>query len=301
MSCKCAHLQTTTPAKSMSDATVRGNSLYTARLSALALSNPRGYGRVPQSKVNRAYRVATCRDTGTAALPFAEHRESQSLQQQAVRDRATGASSPNFGYPRHFHGRYSVGEQLGSGGYASVFLVTDKQTSKTLACKSISKSREAGASSDKEAEHIEAIKREILVLKRLRGSLNVACLEEVYEDDTHVHLLMEYCKGGELVHRIGDRHYSERTVCNNLATLAKQNITPASIYVLSEAMALLQVASYMRAVLRTLYQCHSNHILHRDVKPGKTLSKSAESLPPYTHSNLDNFTDDSCRQLHACQ
>jgi serine/threonine protein kinase len=31
---------------------------------------------------------------------------------------------------------------------------------------------------------------------------------------------------------------------------------------------LLQVASYMRAVLRTLAQCHSHHILHRDIKPG---------------------------------
>ena len=32
--------------------------------------------------------------------------------------------------------------------------------------------------------------------------------------------------------------------------------------------AFMQVASYMRAVLRTLAQCHSHHILHRDVKPG---------------------------------
>ena len=29
-----------------------------------------------------------------------------------------------------------------------------------------------------------------------------------------------------------------------------------------------QVASYMRAVLRTLAQCHTHCILHRDVKPG---------------------------------
>lgn len=29
-----------------------------------------------------------------------------------------------------------------------------------------------------------------------------------------------------------------------------------------------QVASYMRAVLRTLAQCHSHRILHRDIKPG---------------------------------
>ena len=42
------------------------------------------------------------------------------------------------------------------------------------------------------------------VLRRLRGCLNVAALEDVYEDDTHVHLLLEYCKGGELHHHIGD-------------------------------------------------------------------------------------------------
>jgi len=30
-----------------------------------------------------------------------------------------------------------------------------------------------------------------------------------------------------------------------------------------------QVASYMRAVLRTLSQCHHHKILHRDIKPGR--------------------------------
>ncbi|GFH32107.1 uncharacterized protein HaLaN_31271, partial [Haematococcus lacustris] len=49
---------------------------------------------------------------------------------------------------------------------------------------------------------------------------------------------MELCRGGELLQRIGKHHYSERTV-----------------------------ASYMRAVLRTLAQCHHHRILHRDVKP----------------------------------
>jgi calcium-dependent protein kinase len=29
-----------------------------------------------------------------------------------------------------------------------------------------------------------------------------------------------------------------------------------------------QVASFMRAVLRTLSQCHAHRILHRDIKPG---------------------------------
>ena len=57
-----------------------------------------------------------------------------------------------------------------------------------------------------------------------------------------MYLVTEMCRGGELCHRIGERHYTERTV-----------------------------ASFMRAVLRTLAQCHANNILHRDVKPGNFL------------------------------
>lgn len=50
------------------------------------------------------------------------------------------------------------------------------------------------------------------VMRRLRGSLNVAQLKGAYEDATDVHIVMEWCKGGELWHRIGRAHYSERTV-----------------------------------------------------------------------------------------
>ena len=49
-------------------------------------------------------------------------------------------------------------------------------------------------------------------MRKLRGTLNVACFEEAFEDAQHVHIVMEWCHGGELHHRIGDKHYSERTV-----------------------------------------------------------------------------------------
>lgn len=74
---------------------------------------------------------------------------------------------------------------------------------------------------------------------------------QVFEDEQAVHIVMEYCRGGELIHRIGLRHYSERTV-----------------------------ASYMRAVLRTLMQCHALRILHRDIKPGNFMLLNESDTAP---------------------
>lgn len=98
---------------------------------------------------------------------------------------------------------------------------------------------------------MDSVRREVNTLRKLRGSLNVASLEDVYEDQTHVHIITELCQGGELVNRIGSKHYSERTV-----------------------------ASYMRAVLRTIAQCHSQHLLHRDVKPGNFLLLNDDEQAP---------------------
>ena len=64
----------------------------------------------------------------------------------------------------------------------------------------------------KKRGHLDAVRREVDTLRKLRGSLNVASLEDVYEDQTHVHIVTELCAGGELVHHIGNKHYSERTV-----------------------------------------------------------------------------------------
>jgi len=64
----------------------------------------------------------------------------------------------------------------------------------------------------KKRGHLDAVRQEVDTLRKLRGSLNVASLEDVYEDQTHVHIITELCAGGELVHRIGNKHYSERTV-----------------------------------------------------------------------------------------
>jgi calcium-dependent protein kinase len=42
----------------------------------------------------------------------------------------------------------------------------------------------------------------------------------------------------------------------------------------------MQVASYMRAVLRTLAQCHSHRLLHRDIKPGNFMLLNEDEHSP---------------------
>ncbi|MEW5311412.1 MAG: hypothetical protein WDW38_003131 [Sanguina aurantia] len=132
--------------------------------------------------------------------------------------------------------------EIARGGNGVVSLVIERETGKERACKRLPKQPKEDASDAKRMGYVESLRREVAVLTMLKGSLQVAQLVEVFETDSEVQIVMELCRGGELHQRIGSTHYSERTA-----------------------------ASYMRSVLRTLAQCHSHHILHRDVKLGNFL------------------------------
>mmetsp|Transcript_24687 Transcript_24687/g.68694 ORF Transcript_24687/g.68694 Transcript_24687/m.68694 type:complete len:663 (+) Transcript_24687:1100-3088(+) len=191
-----------------------------------------------------------------AAVTEAETGQRTSYQVPSPWEKDTNKSEEgvDLGYPRNLNELYETGELLGKGGNGEVHLVTHKSTGAMFACKTLPKKLqvEPGKVSQKKADnHLQALKNEIEVMRTLRGTLNVAYLEQVFEDDTHVHILMENCRGGELLHTIGQKPYTEQTV-----------------------------ASVMRAVLRTLAQCHSHHILHLDVKPGNFMLLDTSDTAP---------------------
>lgn len=121
----------------------------------------------------------------------------------------------NLGHPRDVtsHFEFVPRAQLGKGGFGTVHLVTKVSTGEKFACKEIRKALDPSiATQEKQRRHLENISREIAVLKKLKGSLNVVNLEAVYEDDASVYIITECCFGGELIHTIGIRPYSEQTV-----------------------------------------------------------------------------------------
>ena len=132
-------------------------------------------------------------------------------------------------------------------------------------------------------------------------------LQDVFEDDAAVHLVMELCEGGSVLDGLKDGEYSERQVgaassarwearwlpgghgqclllthgshdvgaaaaCNysHLCTSSHQLIRCVRVLLrLLRLLCLLQVAHIMRAVVRFIAQCHAKGLIYRDIKPGE--------------------------------
>ncbi len=128
---------------------------------------------------------------------------------------------------------YKFGRLVGKGNFASVHLAKSKETEGYFAIKTIEK-----AAVLKNIKTAQSLQREIEIMRRLDHP-KIIKLYEVFENETFIHLVLEYLSGGELFQLLQTRGiYSEH-----------------------------DAATAMRCVLEALAYCHQKNVIHRDLKP----------------------------------
>ncbi|KAH9803678.1 calcium-dependent protein kinase 9 [Citrus sinensis] len=155
---------------------------------------------------------------------------------------------------------YNLGKKLGRGQFGVTYLCTEKSTGRQFACKSIAK-RKLVTKNDK-----DDIKREIQIMQHLSGQPSIVDFKGAYEDRHFVHIVMEYCAGGELFDRIiAKGHYSER-----------------------------DAASVFGDIMNSVNVCHSKGVMHRDLKPENFLfnSKDENARLKVTDFGLSSFFEE---------
>ncbi len=261
----------------------------------------------------------------------------------------SSADEPWWGYKRDLAATYKRGRQLGRGGNASVVAVQHREYGQDFACKVLPKAlNDAGLSAARRAMHPQIVRNEVQspaclplpkgpiishpaawglkqntqcmhvakveALQRLRGTLSVAALEDVFEDERHIYLIVELCRGGDLIHHLKSQPFDEQRVRACITPLHERlherfkltfffSQTPIPRLLSHSA----QVAAYMQSVLRAIAQCHAMCLLHRDVKPGEAYL-CGEGLPRTAPRNCcfrealsgsDSGLHAQRRELHA--
>lgn len=96
-----------------------------------------------------------------------------------------------------------------------------------------------------DSSEIQRLKREMQILQVVDHP-NIIKLYDVFEDATYIHVVIEYCEGGELFAKLMQRgKYNE-----------------------------LDAAKVLQSILRAVQNLHLNHISHRDLKPENFLFES---------------------------
>lgn len=155
-----------------------------------------------------------------------------------------------FGFSKQFMNHYELGGEIGRGHFGYTCSAKGKKGSlkgHEVAVKVIPKSKMTTAIA------IEDVRREVKILRALTPHKNLVQFYDSYEDDDNVYLVMELCKGGELLDRILSRggKYSEEDAKSVLIQI-------------------LSVVSY----------CHLQGVVHRDLKPENFLFTSKDENSP---------------------
>ena len=127
---------------------------------------------------------------------------------------------------------YTLGKTIGKGAFAQVRLGVHKATKQTRAIKILQKKN----------INMEDLLTEISIVSKLSHP-SIMQVFEIFEDNTNVYIVSEYCKGGELFDIISEKgSFSEKEAC-----------------------------LIMQQLLSGICYSHQNGIVHRDLKPENIL------------------------------
>eukprot|EP01026_Neomeris_dumetosa_P061957 TRINITY_DN58543_c0_g1_i4.p1 TRINITY_DN58543_c0_g1~~TRINITY_DN58543_c0_g1_i4.p1 ORF type:complete len:378 (-),score=41.01 TRINITY_DN58543_c0_g1_i4:674-1807(-) len=129
--------------------------------------------------------------------------------------------------------KYQLGQVLGKGAFGIVRSAIELETGKKYACKSISKAKLVCQ------EDVADVQREVAVMNHVAGHRNIVSLKDSFEDQGHVHIVMEICEGGELFDSI-----VESGTCSEK-----------------------KAAAVFRTMVEMIHHCHELGVMHRDLKP----------------------------------
>ncbi|XP_047332560.1 CDPK-related kinase 5-like [Impatiens glandulifera] len=150
----------------------------------------------------------------------------------------------SFGFSKQFITRYEIGEEIGRGhfGYTcSAIVKKGDLKGQEVAVKIIPKVKMTTAIA------IEDVRREVKILRSLTGHKNLVQFYDAFEDYNNVYIVMELCKGGELLDKI-------------LARGGKYSEDEAKVV--------------MVQILNFVAFCHLQGVAHRDLKPENFLYTS---------------------------
>lgn len=131
--------------------------------------------------------------------------------------------------------KYEVGRKLGQGSFGTVMHVTDRETNKPYACKSLKKKKGCRAMYEQQ-------EREVEIMKMLDHP-HIVELHEVYETPKKFFLVMEFCEGGELVESVR----------------------------MKKCMTEEEARIVIRRIAEAVGYLHDHGVVHRDLKPENIL------------------------------
>lgn len=132
---------------------------------------------------------------------------------------------------------FNIIRSIGGGRFGKVYEVQNKKTLETFACKKVSKSN---------LLNLIKFKDEISIMSK-SDHPNIIKLYQIYESNRSLYLIMELCKGGELLNQI-----TKRALNKNMYTEK-------------------DAAEIFQQIMSGIEYCHNQGICHRDLNPENIL------------------------------